>query len=245
MDGTFVREFRDTLTEPVDLTGRVFVPAGWTEVHRRITAPVPIGVGTLTAVAQYLLGGVDGVDLTRTIVHVESPTQVSVKAFLEASEVEFRRQVLLVATLNMVGFPLLGFGQYMDAESFFIGLQVGFVPTESRDALLRLVAGIRDSNVRETVDDKVSQRVTTSVGVAFMKDTEVPNPVALQPWRTFREVEQPESKFVLRMRSASKEGEKPAIALFEAEGAFWKIEAITRIATYLRTLLPENVTILA
>ncbi len=44
------------------------------------------------------------------------------------------------------------------------------------------------------------------------------------------EVEQPESKFVFRMRKGV---DGPEAALFEADGGAWKIEAMKRIKEYL------------
>ena len=46
-----------------------------------------------------------------------------------------------------------------------------------------------------------------------MADVKVPNPVTLRPFRTFIEVEQPESKFIFRMREGGR------CAIFEADGA--------------------------
>lgn len=46
------------------------------------------------------------------------------------------------------------------------------------------------------------------------------------PFRTFLEVEQPESEFLLRV-----DAEK-GIGLFEADGGIWKLEAKRNIAEY-------------
>ena len=55
----------------------------------------------------------------------------------------------------------------------------------------------------------------------------VPNPVALVPFRTFIEVEQPESKFVFRVKDG------PQMGLFEADGGEWRLAAMLRIKEYL------------
>ncbi len=51
--------------------------------------------------------------------------------------------------------------------------------------------------------------------------------VALAPFRTFPEIEQPISEFVFRARCTG-EG-TPALMLVEADGGRWKIDAITTI----------------
>lgn len=61
----------------------------------------------------------------------------------------------------------------------------------------------------------------------------VPNPVYLKPFRTFTEITQPESAFVLRMRESG----GIQVALFEADGGAWKNEAILAIKDYLEIQL--------
>jgi hypothetical protein len=62
--------------------------------------------------------------------------------------------------------------------------------------------------------------------------------VRLSPYRTFREIEQPRSEFLLRVRSGSSEGVVNA-ALFEADGGAWRHTAMTSIAEYIKKELPE------
>lgn len=60
------------------------------------------------------------------------------------------------------------------------------------------------------------------------------------PLRTFYEVEQPSSPFVLRFSENAK------VALFEGDGGAWKLEAVENIKKWLRTkLYGENVHIIA
>ena len=65
--------------------------------------------------------------------------------------------------------------------------------------------------------------------------------MTLTPYRIFNEVEQPSSQFIFRINSMAN------LALFEADGGKWKLDAINNIAAYLKTELAgkENITILA
>ena len=63
----------------------------------------------------------------------------------------------------------------------------------------------------------------------------VPNPVTLCPYRTFLEVEQPESQFVFRIKD---EG-GVQFKLVEAEGGMWKNEAMHLIKNYFLSELKE------
>jgi len=112
-----------------------------------------------------------------------------------------------------------------------VALQTLFVETPERAQVLAIVGNLKEEQVRQSDDDGITQTVTGRAGIVLGKDVKIPNPVSLRPYRTFREVEQPESKFVLRL-TQGKEGELPC-ALFEADGGAWKLEAMLKIRTYL------------
>lgn len=57
----------------------------------------------------------------------------------------------------------------------------------------------------------------------------------LAPYRTFLEVEQPESQFIFRMKDG------PRGAIFEADGGAWRNQAIVNIREYLKEQLSEEV----
>ncbi len=122
------------------------------------------------------------------------------------------------------------FGEFYDQEAFVIGLQSLFEPTPARDEVIKLVATIKRDQSAEWTDSGVSQTVIAKTGIAKVGEAQVPNPVRLKPFRTFREIDQPESPFVLRIR----EGRSgPESALFEADGGRWKLAAIQLIKEYL------------
>lgn len=101
--------------------------------------------------------------------------------------------------------------------------------------MLKLVGNVKEEAVNTIGDDGVSQSVVAKMGVATVGNVKVPNPVLLKPYRTFVEVEQPESNFIFRMRKG------PECALFEADGGAWKLEAIDNIKEYLTAELAEEI----
>jgi hypothetical protein len=244
MDGTAVKEFRESMNEPkvlkVDGRERLVVPAGWTEVKYQHPALAPIVIGTLTGVIDYLKENVDELVPDDILVHVKDPGTVEIRRKVEDEATSFRRHVYLQASTAMVGPAPFKFGEYQDAETFFIGLQAAFASTDDRETVLRLIASIRENSVRETIDDGVAQEVKVAGGVALVGMAPIPNPVALRPYRTFREVEQPASRFVLRAQASSGQGDKPRLALFEADGASWKLDAIRAVAAYLKVRLDAD-----
>jgi hypothetical protein len=235
-DGTFVDQLQKAMAAPkvviVEGKERLLVPHPWTDCTPKPPVALPLQVGTLTGFVDYLKSNVDELVLDTLLVHVKDPNTVELRAKIEGEDMLFRRQTYLIASTEMVGGKSF-FGQYLDAESFFVWLQSGFVATPELLEILTLIASTRDSKVLETTDDGVAQKVQVAMGVAFVGQKAVPNPVTLAPFRTFREVEQPASLFVLRLRSG-KEGERPSCALFESDGGYWRLDAILRIAAYLR-----------
>jgi len=238
MDGTFVKEIKEGIQAPqvVEVDGQsvLMAPATWKEVTPASPpAPAALPAHTLTGLRDYVAANVDRLVLSDVMVHVVGPGLVNVIGGMEDESTDYRRQGQLSAAAPKLEFP---FGQYLDSETFIIGLQTQFEQTPERDALLAFIGSVKESEVREDTDDGVGQKVSVVRGVAFIGTQSAPNPVTLKPFRTFREVDQPESKFVLRLRS-NPEGGKPLAALIEADGGQWRLKAIENIAAWLR----ENV----
>ena len=61
--------------------------------------------------------------------------------------------------------------------------------------------------------------------------------MTLTPFRTFYEVEQPESEFVFRIENR---GDAPKFKLIEADGGRWKYEAMQQIKEYILKKLQEE-----
>ncbi|GHU76479.1 hypothetical protein AGMMS49992_22230 [Clostridia bacterium] len=119
------------------------------------------------------------------------------------------------------------FGQWIDAEEMIILLQTRFVKTEALEMVMKIIGNLNQEQAVQTADDGVSQRVTIKSGVAMMSSTTFKNPVPLKPYRTFLEVEQVESPFVLRIKEGGK------VALFDADGGMWMLEARENIRKYI------------
>jgi hypothetical protein len=189
--------------------------------------PSAINVHSLSGLVEYLQSKFDGQG--KLMVHVVSPTEVV--AFSSFNRDYNRNQLIIAEAL----LPQFTFDRFYDSESFNIKLQSCFVPNEDRAIMLQVVGNIKEENVSTIGDDGVSQAVVAKTGVATVATVKVPNPVKLRPYRTFVEIEQPESEFIFRMRSG------PDCALFEADGGAWKLEAMKRIKTYLEQKLSEEI----
>jgi hypothetical protein len=242
MDDSFIREVRQGAIPPsvlnVDGVSRLVMPPGWVE-HKKVHPAVePLKVGTLAGLVDYvkMAGGATSDDTGPLVIHVESPSCVKVRSKLEDEATDFRRLCYCVASLDMVGTPP-GAGIWMDAETFMVTLLTGFVASDDRAELALLLGSIRESSVRDVVDDTVSQEVKTGRGIHLVGATAVKNPWLLAPYRTFREIDQPVSPFLLRLASGKENESKPKCALFECDGGVWKLNAIEHIKEFLATAL--------
>lgn len=184
-------------------------------------------VHSLSGLIEYLKSEFDCNE--KLMVHVESPTEVSVFRSLNGDR---NREYLIAATAML---PQFKFEEWYHPETFIIKLQSAFVKNEDRDIVLKVVGNIKEEDVKTYGDDGISQSVTAKIGIAQVGQVEVPNPVGLRPYRTFVEVEQPESNFVFRMQKG------PRCGLFEADGGAWKLEAMGLIKVYLEEELEEAI----
>ena len=189
-----------------------------------------IGMTTLTSLVEYIKARIDVMD-NKMIIHVVSPTIVQLY-----SQLDFDREREHIVTVN-AQLPDFTYGRYMGHESFIIALQSKFIGNDDRELLLKFAGTVENGTVAQYGDDGITQKATIKTGIASKGDAVVPNPVKLRPYRTFLEVEQPESSFIFRMRQDERSGVECAI--FEADGGAWKNTAMKKIKEYLQFELDE------
>ena len=182
-------------------------------------------VSSLTAILDYIAAA--GAEFRRDmILHVESPKRVYLLSFLDE---ERCRECLLMAEASVSEFR---FDQWYDQDRFIMELQANFLPSEELGLLLAVAGNVEGGTTASYGDDGVSQKTTIKSGIATREDVIVPNPATLIPWRTFPEIDQPESSFVFRIRDNAHNA--PEFKLLEADGGVWKTDAIARIKEYLQ-----------
>ena len=215
--------------EVLDINGGKYVDKDVHRVDKELRASA-IQMNTLTSLVDYLKAGVDSM-ADKMLVQVVSPMKVRVLSMLDAD----RKREELVDVETMI--PDFEYGRYMGNERFIIALQSKFIANDDRALLLQFAGTVKDESIAQYGDDGVTQKATIKTGITSVGDAVVPNPVKLRPFRTFIEVEQPESAFVFRMRQA--EGHGVECAIFEADGGAWKNAAMKSIKEYLQYELAE------
>ena len=204
--------------------------------------PEPLKLSSLTSLVEYVRKQLDETgEYANLIIHVTDHDIVEVKTELDD---ESKRRTLAVVKAII---PAINFGRYVDVETFNIMMQSNFIPNVDSEVVLNYASAIKIDKGAEIADNGISQVTTIKTGVSTLQLAKAPNPVTLKPYRTFQEVDQPESKFVFRINDT------PGCALFEADGGIWIAAAKANIAEYLHNNLiveqgenaAENITILA
>jgi len=194
--------------------------------------PDPINLSTLESLVDYAKKEAPA----NPIIHVVSPVKVRLVSCLHG---DFQQRSIFAEAVCCP--PSFDFGRFHMHEDFMISLQALFVETPDRVTVMSVIGNIADENVAAFEDDGISQKVTVKSGITRRSEEKVPNPVNLAPYRTFSEVTQPVSPFILRMKQGSP---LPSVALFEADGGLWKLNAIQNIKDFLVGKMPDNFTII-
>lgn len=200
----------------------------------------PLNVYNLESLINYLKANPDKLN-SQKILNIVNPTKVVVESAL-FGKFKQRETYIEADYSNLV--PEIYFGRFLDMEEFMIMLKSKFFETEKLNNIISIVGNVQNEAVTHYNDDGFSQEVVVRTGVVRVGNVPVPPRVKLIPYRTFIEVPQPASEFILRARKCSYGVE---FALFEADGGVWKKDAIKYISTYLKDHLKEveNITILS
>lgn len=142
---------------------------------------------------------------------------------------DMQRERPFTAETKFIDFD---FNEYISIENMIICLKSRFAPTEDRDYLVQLLGNITDQQSVQTKDDGITQSATVKSGIQLIGEQRIKPIVTLKPYRTFLEVEQPESDFLIRLKDGR-------AALFEADGGAWEREAVKNVADKLRELLED------
>ena len=126
---------------------------------------------------------------------------------------------------------------WREQDKAIIEAKSRFIPTEDSEYLISLISRINNDEGVKTEDNGVSQTVVVKKGVSLAAKEAIKPRLILQPFRTFREVPQPESEFILRLN------ENGNVGLFEADGGIWKMEAKDNIKAYFEEHLAHEIEI--
>lgn len=209
------------------INGETYTDGALSRVPKVKHSPDRYAVKSLDAIANLIKTEI-GKARVPLFIRIDTPTRV----FVESSwDSEFDRDFLYQANCEEANFE----PGWRDHEKAIIELKSAFIPTEGQQYLLDLLSRLCVDDGVETTDNGVTQTVTTKQGVSLKQAENVRNIVGLKPFRTFREVNQPESMFLIRV------DDKSRVAILEADGEIWKIEAKLNIKAYFEKELADYI----
>lgn len=213
---------KDAEVKTISINGRNFTDK---PIHPVLAAePDALEISTLSGLLDYLKANVDNLALESLMVVVASPSYVELVSDLHSEHCQ-RSSIMKVKAI----LPKTFFECQLPAEAFNIWLQSGFVPTEGRAEVLNYAGNVVATADATVMDDGTAQAVTVRSGIASKAVKKLPNPVSLAPFRTFAEVEQPETSFVFRVHDGIK------FSLTEADGGAWRNLAMHNVSVWLKS----------
>ena len=218
IDESFIEKIEQMAkVERFEIGGIEYASKGLVKINQPMAAELKIN--SLTALLDYIEKEMEDAP---HILHIVDHANVSLLGRLTTP---YRtRENFVRAECHKYDFQ---YGNSYSVDKFIIAMQAQFVQDETTAKILKLVGNLTSQTEVQTKDDGVTQRVEARTGLAKVENVSVPNPVCLAPFRTFIELDQPHSNFVLRLDSNQR------CALYEADGGAWKITAMKGIREFL------------
>lgn len=190
-----------------------------------------IKVYSLDGFADLIRHKLNDIDAGDRLIHV---ADYNVVHLIERTTDEWAQRATEI-TASPVPTEAFPFGRFLPQEEFIIGVAAKFAETTDKAYVIDIASSLTATGTKQAEDDGLAQKVTVKRGMTIPSEKIVKNRVTLAPFRTFPEVAQPASEFIFRLK-ADREDQMPTLALFEADGGKWKLEAINQVRRYLDVL---------
>lgn len=212
-------------TKTFEIGGQTYADSQLTRIPPHVDRPECIEVSGLDGICKLIRTELAKLD---TIVMVQAKAHNAVEV-MTTYQPDFSRNILYRAKADAPGLRT----GFRGREVALIELRSLFIPNEGSAYLLDLLSRMTDENSVTSNDNGVTQQVEARQGISLNMLVEIKPRVQLRPFRTFLEVEQPESEFLIRVDA------QEGVGFFEADGGIWKLEAKKNIANYFNTNLAD------
>lgn len=222
------RIVKDNLVQIIEANGRTFSTKELEEILPTKHTASQLRFSDLASIVEIVKQEIDKF-ICPLYINIESETVVTVVSSLDTEKC---REKPFCAVADGSKFR---FGSQYDYESFVIAVRSLFVQTDDTASLLEVLKKVSNVDSVEVEDDGVTQKVVASQGAMLASNLKVAPIRKLAPFRTFIEVEQPESEFLFRL------SDKNCFALHEADGGAWRINAKKNIRAFFESALSEYI----
>lgn len=224
---------RTTQPQIVEKDGATFVVYAGEAPHQLrpdIDHPATLDLNSLDALVK--LVQTEAVNVERPL-YITVPDHLTVRCFgSPQAGGRYIRQTYYTA--NATDVPGWGERVQLGFEEAQIALRTRFQETADTLYAMKLLSDISCGAKVIYNDNGIATTVTTQKGVALQTNEQIRPLIKLKPYRTFQEVEQPESIFLIRLTDRG-------IVFTEADGGMWKLKARETVALFLAERLKNEV----
>ena len=167
-------------------------------------------------------------------VYITIPNHKTVNCFTHPFEC-LRNERTYLYTADATDVPGWGDKVTLPFEEAMIALRTRFQATADTEYALKLLSDITTGSKVTYNDNGVATSVVTKRGIDLQSNAAIRPIISLRPYRTFQEVEQPASQFLIRINERG-------ISFVEADGGMWKLDARKTIKAYLENALATEIT---
>lgn len=166
-----------------------------------------------------------------TPLYITIPDHLTVLCFGQPDqEARFYRQIYY--EVNATDVPGWDAKVQLPFEEMQIALRTRFQETPDTIYAQKLLSDISTGAKITYNDSGIATTVVTKKGIDLQANETIRPIVTLRPYRTFQEVEQPESVFLIRINERG-------ISFTEADGGMWKLKARETIKGFLEDKLSD------
>lgn len=158
-------------------------------------------------------------------VYITIPDHKTVECFTSPNG-KLRQQREFLYTADATDVPGWSEKVTFSFEEALIALRTRFQPATDTEYALRLLSNITTGGKVTYNDNGVATSIVTRKGIDLQSNEAIKPIIKLRPYRTFQEVQQPESQFLIRINERG-------ITFIEADGGMWKLEARNTVKKYL------------
>lgn len=205
---------------------------GYSHIHPDLDMVEEIRLSSLDAMVKFVTS--EAAHLTDSILYLTVPNHLTVQCFTSPDK-ECRNLRTVLYEAKATDVPGWAEKMQLGFEEAQIALRTRFQHTNDIEYAQKLLSDITTGCKVTYNDNGVATTIVTQQGVALQGKTTIRPIINLRPYRTFQEVEQPASDFLIRVNDRY-------ITFIEADGGMWKLTARETVKAYLEEHLAGLIT---
>lgn len=203
--------------------------AGYTQIKPDLDQVETIALSSLDAMVKFVTR--EAVALTDSILFLTIPNHMTVACFTSPDKGSRNLRTYLY-NAKATDVPGWDASMKLGFEDAQIALRTRFQHTNDIEYAQKLLSDITTGCKVTYNDNGVATTIVTQQGVALQGKATIRPILNLRPYRTFQEVEQPDSDFLIRVNDRY-------ISFIEADGGMWKLAAREMVKAYLEEHLAQ------